>query len=480
MKKQISTGKIFAFCLGDFSRAVINGLIVTYSLKFFSPTESSGLPILLAIGAFGIIRAVGLIFDAITDPWVASMSDRSKNKNGKRIPFMRWAAIPYAATCLLMFFPPDGRATTLNLIWVIVMILLYYLASTLYSVPYAALQAELTSDTRRRVFFYTINSLMFVVGSAVIYVHPVLVNVFKAQGMETVWAWRAAFAVFAALGAICALIPAFSIKENDYVEHKDYYKPIFKSFAETVKIKQYRIVTIGYLIMQAGFVFFNAAMLYYIDVLLGLNEAFATIVLGISIVFGVCTYPLVNLLARKIGKKPLLITACMMYVVVYTGIFFYEPISAFFGTAPITSSFLISFAGEGALVGDVVCAFLIGILIAFPIACTNILPSSAFADLAQYDMIQTGDNKTGMFMASRSFAYKVSSALVTFIVSQVMYYGATGDYPTVMGIRLTAIIAAGLLLIAAFIYAQYDDKRIVSFINEHNEKTKAAQQMETQ
>lgn len=475
MKKQISTGKIFAFCLGDFSRAVINGLIVTYSLKFFNPTESSGLPILLAMGAFGIIRMVGLLFDAVTDPWVASMSDRSKNKNGKRIPFMRWSAIPYAATCLLLFFPPNDHATVLNIVWVVAMILLYYLFSTLYCVPYAAMQAELTSDTRRRVFFYTINSLMFVIGSAVIYVHPMLVSMFKAQGMETVWAWRAAFAVFAVLGAICAIIPAFAVKENDYVEHKEYYTPIFKSFAATIKIKQYRIVTLGYLVMQAGFVFFNAAMLYYIDVLLGLKETFATIVLGISIVVGVCTYPLVNLLARKVGKKALLIAACLTYVLVYTGIFFYEPISQFFGTAPITSSFLIGFAGEGALTGDVVCAFLIGILIAFPIACTNILPSSAFADLAQYDMIQTGDNKTGMFMASRSFANKVSSAVVTFIVSQVMYYGATGDYPTVLGVRLTAIIAAALLLVATFIYAQYDDKKIVSFIDEHNAKQKAAQ-----
>lgn len=468
MKKQISTPKIFAYCLGDFSRAVINGLIVTYTLKFFNITESSGLPLLLPIGAMGVIRMVGLIFDAITDPWVASLSDRSTNKRGKRIPFIRWAAIPYALTCLLLFFPPDPAVSTLNVIWVVLMILLYYLASTFYTVPYQALQAELTSDTRRRVFFYTIDSLMFVIGSAIIYVHPVLVTLLKAQGLETVWAWRAAFAVFAALGAICALIPGFILKEQDYVESRSYHVPILKSFTQTVKVKQFRIVGLGYLVMQSGFAFFNAAMLFYIDVLLKLNETFATIVLGISIVFGVCTYPLVNFIARKVGKKPLLIIACLIYVVVYAGIFFYQPISAFFGTAPAANALIIGFAGKVALVGDVVCAFLIGILIAFPIACTNILPASAFADLAQYDTIKTGENKTGMFIAARNFAYKVSSAVVMWIVSSVMYFGATDSYPTVLGIRLTAIIAAGLLLIAAFIYTRYDDKAIVSVIHAHN------------
>lgn len=471
MKKQLSTGKIFAFCMGDFARAVINGMIVTYSLKFFNVTESSGLPLLIAIGSFGIIRAVGMVFDAITDPWVASMSDRSNSKNGKRIPFMRLAAIPYALTCFLIFCPPNNTSTFLNIVWVFVMLLFYYMASTLYCVPYQALQQELISDPKRRVFFYTINSMMFVIGSAVIYIHPVLVNMFKGQGFDVLMSWRLAFGVFAVLGALFALVPAFVIKEEDYVERSEtYHKPIMESFASTMKNQQFRIVTIGYLVMQSGFAFFNAAMLFYIDVLLKLNEAFATIVLGISIVVGICTYPVVNIVAHKVGKKPLLIFACLCYVVVYSGIYFYEPISAFFGTAPVTSAFILSFAGQGAIMGDVVCAFLIGLLIAFPIACTNILPAAAFADLAQHDAIKTGENKTGMFVAARAFAFKVSNAVVMLIVSQVMYFGTTNDYPTVFGVRLTAIIAAAFLLVAALIYTRYNDKVVVAEINEFNQQ----------
>ncbi len=475
MKKQISTGKIFAFCLGDFARAVINGLIITYSLKFFNVTESSGLPLLLAIGSFGAIRAGGMVFDAITDPWVASMSDRSTNKNGKRIPFMRWAAIPYALTCLMIFFPPNGTPTALNIIWVCAMMLLYYLASTLYCIPYQALQAELTTDTKRRVFFYSIQSFNFVIGSAIIYAHPFLVGMFKTQGFETVTAWRLTFAVFAALGAICAIIPSFTLREKEYVESQQSYSPILKSFSTTLKNKHFRTVLFGYLVMQGGFAFFNTAMLFYIDVLLGLKDTFATIVLAISIVLGISTYPLVNRLNRKFGKKPLLIFACIAYIFVYVGIFFYKPISTLLGTAVVTSPLIVGFAGDTATVGSVICAFLIGILIAFPIACTNILPHAAFADLAQYDRILTGENKTGMYVAARQFAYKASNALVMFVVSAVMYVGATNDYPTVFGVRLTALIAAGFVAIAAVLYIRYNDRYVVDFIDEHNAKQKLTQ-----
>ena len=48
--------------------------------------------------------------------------------------------------------------------------------------------------------------------------------------------------------------------------------------------------------------------------LLALPDVWVTIVTVISIGVGVCTYPLVNLLARKVGKKPMLLGACVTYV----------------------------------------------------------------------------------------------------------------------------------------------------------------------
>ena len=472
MKKQLSTPRMMGLCLGEFARAVLGGLIVTYTLKFFNVTPSSGLPLLLPAGMMGLLRGAGVVFDAITDPWVASMSDRSTSPKGRRIPFMRWAAVPYAASCLMIFFPPSGSVHIVNILWVAVMLLAYYMASTLYCVPYMALQQEIVTDTRRRVFFYTLNSLMFVLGSAVIYALPVMVSGFRGAGMEAVWAWRAALAIFAVIGAACAIIPSFLIRERDYVEGKSCYMPLLKSLKTTFAYRNFIVMTVGYLIMQAGFAFFNGALLFYIDTLLGLNESFATIVLAISIVVGICTYPLVNWLVRKAGKKPLLLAACIAYVFIYLGIYFHEPIANAISTQPIQPGFLSALAGEGAMTGDVAAAILIGICVAFPIACTNILPPSAFADMAQFDRIKTGEDRAGMFVAARQFVTKLSQAGVTAIVSYTMYLGSTDSYPTEGGVRMTALIAAVCLACAIGVYAFYNDKEIVAFIDSWNAKQK--------
>lgn len=465
MKREMTTAKMLQLCLGRFAVAVIGGLVVTYTLRFFNVTPSSGLPLLIPAGMMGLLRGFGVIFDAVTDPWVASMSDRSTAKGGRRIPFMRWSALPYALTCLLIFFPPTAGVSAINVVWVGVLLLCYYMASTLYCVPFAALEEEVVEDPKRRVFFYTLDSLMFVLGSAVIYLLPVMVSALRGAGIAPIVAWRISLSIFAFIGFVCAFIPSVSIREKDYVQAKACYVPILDSLKTTLKYKNFVIMVVGYLIMQAGFAFFNGALLFYIDTLLGLKDSFATVVLATSIVVGVCTYPIVNTVARKRGKKPLLLSACVAYVVIYLGIFFHRSISDFFGTRPIGPGLLQSLAGEGARVGDVAVAFLIGVLIAFPIACTNILPAAAFADMAQYDTVKTGYERSGMFVATRQFVIKLSQAVMTVIVSYTMYLGSTDDHPTAFGVRATALIAAICLACAVVVYAFYDDAHVVATIS---------------
>ena len=135
--KQLSNGKIIALCMGDFARGLINGIITTYLLTFFIPTNANTtLPqfFLNAALIMAAIRGVGTIVDAITDPWVANLTDNCKHKLGRRIPFMRWSAIPYGLCCLMIFFPPVNGTSMVNAVWVGVLLILYYLFSTLYNI----------------------------------------------------------------------------------------------------------------------------------------------------------------------------------------------------------------------------------------------------------------------------------------------------------------------------------------------------------
>ena len=451
--KRLSTGKIFALCMGNFSRGMINGVITTYLLTFFIPTNANTtLPrfFLNAALIMAIIRGLGTIVDAITDPWVANLTDNCKHKLGRRIPFMRWSAIPYGMCCLMIFFPPINGTSVVNAVWVGVLLIAYYLFSTLYNIPYSALQAEIVTDPKRRVFLYTIDSLLYVISNALVFCTSMVKGALMGAGIPEIWALRIPFIVCCVGGAIAAMIPAFAIREQDYIVQKPYSQPLGEALKAIFGYKNFTIITIGYLVMWVAFTFFNTAQVYYITNLLALPDIWVTIVTVISIGVGVCTYPLVNLLARKVGKKPLLLGACITYVCLYGAIYSYKLVIG--------------------LIGAEAFAILIGLVIAMPIAITNIIPASMFADLAQYDSIKTGQNRAGMFLAARNFANKLCQSIVVIACSLLLGRGASGSgAATSEGVQSTALVAMLFVAGALGIYFFYNDKEIADTIKAHNE-----------
>ena len=451
--KQLTTGKILALCMGDFARGLINGIITTYLLTFFIPTNANTtLPqfFLNASLVMAVIRGIGTIVDAVTDPWVANLTDNCKHKLGRRIPFMRWSAVPYGLCCLMIFFPPVNGTSYVNALWVGVLLVLYYLFSTLYNIPFSALQAEIVADPKRRVFLYTMNSLLYVISNALVFCSSMFKGMLMDAGIPEIWALRIPFIVCCVGGAIAALTPAFAIRESDYITPKTYSQPIGEAVKAIFSYRNFTVITIGYLVMWVAFTFFNTAQVYYITNLLALPDVWVTIVTVISIGVGVCTYPLVNLLARKVGKKPLLLGACITYVCLYGAIYSYETVIS--------------------LIGGPAFALVIGFVIAMPIAITNIIPASMFADLAQYDTIKTGLNRAGMFLAARNFANKLCQSIVVIACALLLGKGADGTgAATSEGIQATALVAMLFVAGALGIYFFYDDKEISAAIKKANE-----------
>ena len=452
--KSLTTGKIVGLCMGDFARGMINGIVTTYLLTFFLPTKAdTTLPqfFLSAALVMAVIRGIGTVVDAVTDPWVANLTDNCKHKLGRRIPFMRWSAIPYGLCCLMIFFPPVRGTSYVNAVWVGVLLILYYLFSTLYNIPYSALQAEIVAEPKKRVFLYTINSLLYVISNALVFCTSMVKGMLMGAGIPEIWALRIPFIVCSVGGIIAALIPAYVIREQDYITPKTYSQPLMKALKAIFGYKNFTVITVGYLVMWVAFTFFNTAQVYYITNLLGLGDAWVTIVTVISIGVGVCTYPLVNILARKVGKKPMLLGACITYVLLYGAIYSYKLV-------------------VGAI-GGPAFAILIGLVIAMPIAVTNIIPASMFADLAQYDTIKTGENRQGMFLAARNFVNKLCQSIVAIVCSLLLGKGADGaGTATSEGIQATALVACIFVGCALCIYFFYDDREIASAIRKANEE----------
>ena len=124
--RRLTKKEMWTFAVGQLGWSILGGIINTWLVTFYLPTKQSVeagakfyVPTGLVIG--GILTVLGLItficriFDAITDPLIASLSDRSKNPKGRRIPFMRIAAIPFAVITVLVFCAPVGHISKINI-----------------------------------------------------------------------------------------------------------------------------------------------------------------------------------------------------------------------------------------------------------------------------------------------------------------------------------------------------------------------------
>ena len=114
--------------------------------------------------------------------------------------------------------------------------------------------------------------LFFVVGSMLGYATTAIVALIRKTGAEPIAAWRYTFLSFTVVGAILLLIPAFAIKEKEYVCSVSPKVSLMKSLKHAFSNKYFRIVTVGQLFETTGMSFFQACIMYYITELMGIPE----------------------------------------------------------------------------------------------------------------------------------------------------------------------------------------------------------------
>ena len=444
------------FCCGDLARSLFNGLITTYLMALYVPAEGSGIPQKLVFGAvaFAVMRGAGAIVDAFIDPWIASRSDRLHDPNGKRVPFMRLAVVPWVLSGALLGLAPFEGASIANTIWVGVMMTIYFISSSLYLVPFSALATEIVTDTEERMKFFTKETFFFVLGSALVYVAPILRSVFMKMGVSPLNYWRGVFIVVSLVAGFFAFVPAFAFPETEYAKAEPSYTPLLSSFRRTFRYRNYLILTLGFLFMWIAFQFFNTTLLYYLRLLIGLGDAgdsYATIVMAIAMIVGVASYPLVNYGVKKYGKKRMIVFACAVYTVLYSSIALHDYVVRF--------------------ISPVNFAILLGVLIGFPISITNIVPNAAFADIAQLDQIRSGEDNTAMFMTVRAFVQQLGQSAVVALCPIIISYNSPGfALATAEGVQVTAIIISVMIFVALVCYLFFDDRETAAEIDAYNRK----------
>ena len=475
--KRLSKKQMIIFAIGQLGWSMLSGIISAWLVTYYLPSaQDIGAGAIqyihpgLVIGGFmtilGLITALSRIFDAVTDPLIASLSDRSKSPRGRRTPFMQIAAIPLAVVTVLLFCAPFGSHETgngLNILWISIAIILFYLFMTMYCTPYNALISEYGKTQEDRMFISTAISLTFFAGTLLAYTPFVFAGLLR-NSVGFAWSYRICFIVLAVIAAVCMLLPTFLLKEKEFVESKPSNENVFKSLASTFKNKDFRAFSASDLMYWVGLTMFQTGLPFFVKVSMAFNESMVMVFMGGMTVLSAVFYPFVTKMVKKFGKKKLIIAGFLGLALCY-GITAIASIPGVLPVAETNPDLPATANGLSWVFGIVVM-----IISALPMALLGIIPQSIVADVAEAEAKTTGENREGMFFAARTFAMKFGQSLAMILFTSLAILGTTQSansndiVASKFGLVIVAIVAAAFCILGAVLLLFYREKKIMKII----------------
>jgi GPH family glycoside/pentoside/hexuronide:cation symporter len=346
----------------------------------------------------GSMMALSKLYDAIIDPVIGAASDRSRSKHGRRRPFVLVGGLMLAFAALILFNVPSGLTASTALIYVVVGLLFYSTAYAVFSVPYMAMPAEMTSDYHERSRL--ISFRVYAVGLASLvatFVGPVLIE--RGGGGQS---GHTMMSVFIATLAIVGTVICFRATarapfhySNDHIRlgllEKIRLLVGNKPFVLLLVIKLLQLAALA--VTQAAMPFLFKQVLKFNDTMLGLY--FLVFYLGVML-----SQELWVRLGRRLGKRKIYLVATLVYASMYLSWYFVET------GEPVYFAFLRA-AGLGVAAGAVL-----------------LFGQSLLPDTMEWDYRRTGLRREGMLSAVYTIAEKLAYALGAGITGILL--GASG------------------------------------------------------
>ncbi len=319
MNSETLTNQVRAgYGIGDYAICLYWSGIGLYLLYFY--TDVVGISPILA----GWIYALGIGWDAITDPFMGYLAERTKTKMGSYRPFIYYGSIPLALSFVLLFWVPPFEGTALFLFLILVN-LIHRSCFTIVSVPYSSLTARITNDSNERTKLTTARMISASFGtlSMSALAFP-LIAYFGGADEAFGFLW---LAIISGLIAIALLsVTVYSVREKvDEIVTSNL--PNFVSITKTVATNYPFWIVFGcILILGSTGVMFNKNLIYFVKYGLELHE-YQGLILGVSSGASFLSLPFWAYLALKIGKRE---TWLISMTIAFIGLllFFYYPIAS--------------------------------------------------------------------------------------------------------------------------------------------------------
>ena len=400
----------------------------------------------VALGFIALGQAISRAFDAISDPLMGWISDRTRSRWGRRRPWM-FIGAPLAAIFFVMLFsPPEGIGPTAGAVWFTVAIFMFFVLNTIYGIPHYGLGPELTYDYHERSSLYAWRDASAIFGTLIAAAAPsVAMGVMRRGGADPHVAERQIYFWFSI--AMAALLVGLywwlvaRVRENPRFS-KSAPNPLVPGVRRVLRNRPFRILLSCYLVSSITAAIPGIFLPYYLQYVLGVENWFERQGPLLIAYFGsgLLSVPVWLRLARRFGKRD---------------VWFWH--YAIGGFAVLALYFL-----PDVWMGDAAIAPLYAILIwaGCGFGCGTFLPPSMQADVIDYDELYTGKRREAQYGALWGIATKFAVIPGASIPLAVMAsVGFVPNVPQTEAVTLTIRVIYGVLPAVIAFSAMYVSAR---------------------
>jgi len=373
--------------IGDIAICLYWSGVGLYLLYFY--TDVVGISPSLA----GLIYGIGMFWDAITDPFMGYVAERTRTKWGVYRPYLLFGNIPLALSFILLFWVPPFEGTFLFL-FLLFANLLHRTCFTLVSVPFSSLTPRITSDSQERTNLTGFRMMGAQTGTNLmaLLAFPI---VFWVGGEDE----STGFVVLACIAGLTALaihaVTFITVKEPSNDQGIERVGGSLTEAATAIgKNRPFWLVFSATLIVGITTIFFGNNLIYYTKYALNLHEHQGTILFTSGIV-AFLSIPIWWIISNNIGKKLTWLTSSSITLIALIVFYLYEIETL------IELLFLVAFIGFGSGAG-------------------GILFWSMLPDTIEYGEVHTGVRSESSLYGFMTFAQKGSIAFAIIILGIVL------------------------------------------------------------
>jgi GPH family glycoside/pentoside/hexuronide:cation symporter len=391
----VPTGIRLAYAAPAFALAVVGIPIYVYIPKFYTDVVGVHIAIL------GYLILGVRLFDAVTDPFVGFISDRTRTNFGRRRPYIVTGAFVLSLSILFLFNPPD-RSPTFETVWFGVWIFCVFLFWTVVEVPYESLGPEMTFSYHERIALFAWRDGALIAGTLVAASSPALVSQFldlsaTAADERSKFFWISV--MYAPMVVLFCWWCVASIREK-HPESQPVRVGLGSGFRLVLRNRPFMILLISYTVAAFGSNLPATLILFYVEYVL--HSKMADFFLALYFVTGILFLPGWVFLAKRTGKKAAWILSMAINTGAFVGVFFLGPGDA------LIYGILVFFSGIG-------------------FGATVAIPSAMQADVIDYDELMTGKRREGHYIGLWSITKKLAAALGVGLALPLL--GAAGYEP---------------------------------------------------